>query len=161
MHLQLKQARSGIIAGFCLFASIAHGTVRDDIEKQYQRWAKSTLTNDVDAVLGVLAPDYTLKTYSGQVIQRKDYEASLRKRKAAKKPATAYVTKMASCEVLGSMANVISDETSLTESVDPVTNKKVKLLHTHRYLDTWIRVGNAWRIRSTVTQVESTKVQEN
>lgn len=136
----------------------ASASVRGDIEKQYQRWSKAALANDVETILDVLAPDYTLKTYTGQVILRKDYEVSLRKRKAANKPATVYETKIASLSVEKDVASVISDETSVADSVDPITNKKVKLVHIHRYLDTWVKLGKVWRLRSTVTQVEETKI---
>lgn len=135
-----------------------HASVRSDIERQYKRWAKAALTNDVDTILEVLSPEYTLRTYAGQTILRKDYEASLRKRKAANQPSSAYETKIVSLEVKGETAMVISDETSEKDSVDPITNKKVKLIHLHRYLDTWVKMGRAWRLRSTYTQTESTKL---
>ena len=142
------------------FASVSvYASVQTEIQMQYDRWSKAALVNDVDTILEVLAPDYTLKTYTGQVILRKNYEVSLRKRKAANKPATVYTTKMASCMVDNVTASVISDETSVVETSDPITNKKVKLLHIHRYLDTWVKLGKTWRLRSTVTQVETTKVQ--
>jgi hypothetical protein len=114
--------------------------------------------NDVDTILSILSPDYTLHTYTGTTIVRKDYEASLRKRKASNKPATIYQTKIAKVSVEGEKALVISDETSAVVSLDPVTSRKVKLIHIHRYLDTWIRLSAKWRLQSTVTQVESTTV---
>jgi ketosteroid isomerase-like protein len=140
------------------FVSSAQASVRADIQRQYHRWAKAALSNDVDTILSILAPDYTLHTYTGTTIARADYEASLRKRKAANKPATAYQTKINSVRVGGSTASVISDETSEAVSLDPITNKKVKLIHIHRYLDTWIRSGGLWRLRTTITQIESTTV---
>ena len=60
--------------------------------------------------------------------------------------------------VHGKVASVISNETSVNLSVDPVTNKKLKLVHLHRYLDTWIKSGGVWRLQKTLTQIESTKV---
>jgi len=116
------------------------------------------VNNDVETILSILAPDYTLHTYTGTTIKRADYETSLRKRKAAKKPATAYETKIASVQVTGATASVVSDETSKTASLDPITNKRVKLIHIHRYLDTWVRSGRVWRLQKTVTTLESTKV---
>lgn len=139
------------------FAS-ARGSVKDDIGRQYKRWAKAALVNDVETILAILAPDYTLHTYTGKIIARKDYEASLRKRKADNKPATAYDTQIAGVTVEGDTAKVISDETSANFSVDPITNKKLKLIHIHRYLDTWIKQQGGWRLQTTITQVESTKI---
>jgi len=141
-----------------ILGSGACASVRSDIQRQYTRWARAALSNDVDAILSILAPDYSLHTYTGTTINRTDYEASLRKRKAANKPATAYETKINNVTVEGSTALVISDETSEAVSLDPVTNKKVKLIHIHRYLDTWIRSGKGWRLRTTITKVESTTV---
>ena len=151
----MKQA---ILICLALLASIAGASARTQIDHQYKRWAKATLTNDVDTVLSVLAPGYTLHTYTGTVIERKAYEASLRKRKASKQPATAYQTQIASVSVAGSTARVISDETSAKVSVDPVTSKKLKMIHIHRYLDTWVKLGTVWKLQSTVTQLESTKI---
>ena len=140
----------------CLTAATA--SVRDDIDHQYKRWGRAALVNDVDTILDILAPDYVLHTYTGTAIPRKNYEASLRKRKAANKPATVYETSMFAITVTGDTALVTSDETSNNLSVDPITNKKVKLVHIHRYLDTWIRIRGAWRLQKTITTVESTKV---
>jgi ketosteroid isomerase-like protein len=131
---------------------------KDAIERQYKRWEQASLTNDVDAVLAILAPDYTLKTFTGKVIAHDAYEASLRKRKASGKPSTGYETVMVDCKVSGPSAAVISDETSTNIAPDPVTNKDMKLIHIHRYLDTWARIDGEWRLRSTVTQVEKTKI---
>ena len=154
--MRVKLLLSGLLIGAA--ASAAHGSVRTDIQRQYARWAKAAISNDVDTILSILAPDYELHTYTGTVIKRTDYEASLRKRKAANKPATAYKTRIASVKVEGGTACVVSDEASEAVSVDPVTGKRVKLIHIHRYLDTWIRSGPVWRLRTTVTTVESTTV---
>ena len=142
----------------CIGMSLANASVKDDIDRQYKRWGRAALVNDVDTVLAILAPDYVLHTFTGTAIARKDYEVSLRKRKAANKPATVYETSMADISVTGDTALVTSDETSNNISVDPITNKKVKLVHIHRYHDTWIRIRGVWRLQTTITTVESTKV---
>jgi len=147
-----------LISGMIGLVCPLQASVKDDIDHQYKRWGRAALVNDVETILSVLAPDYTLHTYTGTVITRKDYEASLRKRKASNKPATVYVTKMFSLAVEGATAKVISDETSENPSVDPITNKKLRLIHIHRYQDTWIKSNGAWRLQTTITQVESTKV---
>ena len=147
-----------IIAASVCATAMSAPSVRSRIDKQYKRWATAALTNDVETILSILAPDYTLKTYTGTVITHDKYEASLRKRRADKKPSAAYVTKMAGIQVAGTQAQVISDETSDTFSADPISNQKLKLIHIHRYLDTWTRIGHDWRLRSTVTQMEKTTV---
>jgi hypothetical protein len=141
-----------------VLVSVGQASARTDIQRQYKRWARAAVSNDVDTILSILAPDYALHTYTGTTIKRADYEASLRKRKAANKPATAYQTKINSVQVEGPTALVVSDETSEAVSLDPVTNKKVRLIHIHRYLDTWIKSGKLWRLRTTITKVESTTV---
>jgi len=153
--MSLKVSTALILA---LAMTLAHASPRAEIDRQYKLWGRAALVNDVETILAVLAPDYTLHTYTGTVISRKDYEASLRKRKAENKPATVYETSMAGITVVGDTAKVISDETSKNFSQDPITNKRLKLIHIHRYLDTWIRIHEIWRLRSTITQVEFTKV---
>ncbi len=141
-----------------MLSAAAMCSVRSDIDRQYHRWAKAALDNDVETVLAILAPDYSLRTFTGKMIDRKAYETSLRKRRESKQAATVYQTKLASVDVHGATATVISDETSDKISLDPVTNKKLKMIHIHRYLDTWIRSGRIWKLRQTITQLESTKV---
>ena len=145
-----------VALGFSI--GVASASVRSDIDHQYKRWSKAALTNDVETILAVLAPDYTLHTYTGTVIPRKAYEASLRKRRESKQAATAYQTRIASVSVSGGVAKVISDETSAKLTVDPVTAKKLKMVHIHRYLDTWVKIGHNWRLQTTITQIESTKI---
>ncbi len=142
--------------------SMAHAddpVVRPQIERQYKSWASATITNNVDQVLAILTPDYTLQTFTGKVITRKMYEQSLRKRKAENKPASAYTTRMKSIKVAGSTANVVSEELSKSPAVDPITNEHQVLVHIHEYNDTWVRIAGVWRLRSTVTKLEKTTVE--
>jgi len=133
-------------------------STKDAIQRQYKRWSQAALVNDVDTILSILREDYTLHPFTGAAIPRKDYEVSLRKRKAASKPATVYETSIADITVTGNTALVTSDETSNNISVDPITNKKMKLVHVHRYKDTWVRSQGTWRLQTTITTVETTKV---
>jgi len=142
----------------CFGLTAANASVRDDIDHQYKRWGRAALVNDVDTILAILAPDYTLHTYAGTVIPRKNYEASLKKRKAENKPATVYETSMAGITVNKDVAQVISDETSNNITLDPITNKKMKLIHIHRYQDRWVKIQGVWRLQTTITTVETTKV---
>lgn len=139
-------------------AATSIASVRDEIEAQYARWARAALVNDVETVLSVLAPDYTLKTYTDSVIDRKAYEKSLRDRRARKQKSDAYQTKIASLNVQGRVATVISDETSIKAAKDPITKQAISMVHIHRYQDTWVKLGKSWRLKSTVTQMESTRI---
>lgn len=139
-------------------ATSSWSSVRRDIDCQYKRWSKASLKNDVRTILSILAPNYELHTYTGKLIGRKAYEDSLRRRRDAKQPATAYQTKIVSLTVQGQKASVISDELSAKVTVDPVTEKRLKLVHIHRYLDSWVRLSGKWRLAKTVTTVESTRV---
>ena len=141
-----------IIVGTCV------ASVRDQIDRQYKRWATAAVKNDVETILAIMAPDYTLKTYTGMVIDHKKYEASLRKRRETNQPTDAYQTEIAQISVKGTTASVISNETSSKLTTDPITNKRVNMIHVHRYEDTWIKSGKTWKLKSTVTQQESTKV---
>ena len=139
-------------------AALVNASPRTEIEQQYKRWGKAALKNDADTILSILAPEYTLKTYAGKVISRKDYATSLRKKKAEGKPIDAYETKILSVKIVAGTAQVTSDETTKKRTKDPITGKSVVILHIHRYLDTWVRSGGVWRLRSTVTQQELTEL---
>jgi hypothetical protein len=135
-------------------------TARVQIERQYKRWAKAARTNDVETILAILTPDYTLKPYTGDVIPLKKYEASLRQRKKENKPVDAYDTKILSLTLTGKTAQVTSGEISRKATVDPITKSRVSIVHIHRYLDTWVLMAGKWRLRSTVTTKEITKTEK-
>lgn len=134
--------------------------VRTQIERQYERWARAAKTNDVETILAILTPDYTLKPYTGDVIPLMKYEASLRKRKKENKPVDAYETKIIDLTVTGKTARVTSDETSRKATVDPINKSRVSIVHIHRYLDTWVLMAGKWRLRSTVTTKEITQTEK-
>jgi len=133
--------------------------VRLQIDRQYKVWSSAAMNNNVEQVLSILSPDYTLQTYTGTIIPRKSYEQSLRKRKAENKPAAVYTTRMKSIKVSGSTALVVSEELSKSPTIDPITNVNQILVHIHEYNDTWVRIAGKWRLRSTVTKLEKTTVE--
>lgn len=139
-------------------ASAHGGSARSAIEAQYKRWARAALNNDVEGVLAILAPGYALRAFDGTVIERKAYEASLRKRKAEGQKPAAYTTSIETLTVSGNGATVLSLETSVKATADPITNKVQKLVHIHRYRDVWIRASGRWRLASTVTLLEKTTI---
>lgn len=147
-----------VVISLGLLATLSSASIRSDIEGQYKRWATAAKTNDVDTILSILTPSYTLRTYTGKVISYADYRASLEKRKRTNQPSDAYETSIHALTITVSSAEVISDETSSKESQDPVTGKKLRIIHIHRYRDLWLKAGATWRLNSTETQQESTKV---
>ena len=50
--------------------------MRVALQARYDAWSKAYMANDVDTLLSILAPDYTLKTSSGTEIKRSEYEAT-------------------------------------------------------------------------------------
>lgn len=149
----------GLLLLMATALSLAYGeSARGAIEGQYKRWARAALNNDVEGVLGILMPGYTLRTFDGTVIERKAYEASLRKRKAEGQKPAAYSTSIETLSVSRQRATVLSLETSVKATADPITNKVQKLVHIHRYRDVWVRTSGRWRLASTVTLLEKTTI---
>jgi hypothetical protein len=142
--------------------SLATGrSVRSLIDQQYKRWVSASLSNDVDSVLAILTPDYTLQTFDGKVIPLEKYEVSLRKRKESGTKPNSYSTSIESLTVSGPVATVISNEVSVNSAPDPITNQMRKLQHIHQYRDTWVRNQGMWKLSKTVTLLEKTTVAPN
>lgn len=140
-------------------AAVTLPTAQSQIESQYRRAAKATLTNDVDTLLSILTPDYVLLTYTGTLLDRKTYEASLRKRHSENQHPDTYKTRIVTIHALQKFAKVISEETSSKVSRDPLTDRNLRVIQIHRYVDTWIKVGQTWQLKATATLEESTKVE--
>jgi hypothetical protein len=156
--LVAKIGFSFLLALFVAQAFSKGSHIRSSISHQYKIWVSAALSNDVDGVLSILAPGYTLKTFDGTVIPLKKYEVSLRKRRASGKKPNAYTTSIQSLTELGTSAKVISLETSITDTPDPITNKIQKLIHIHQYQDSWVKLNGTWKLLSTVTLVEKTTI---
>jgi hypothetical protein len=146
----------GVAAVLLVPSAQAHSTVRKALERQYQTWAHAAVKNDVDRILGILAPEYTLTTFAGKVIPYANYKKRLLARKASGKPSTAYTTRICDLSVASRFATVRSEEISISEARDPILQKDVKIVHTHQYIDKWRHTGQAWRLVSTVTTLEKT-----
>jgi hypothetical protein len=155
----LSLARFAVLSVVLVAGSHARASVRTALERQYQAWARAAVTNDVDRILGILAPEYTLKTFAGKVITYDNYKKSLLARKAAGKPSTAYTTRICDLSVAGHAATVRSEEISISLAQDPILLKNVKIVHTHQYIDRWREQGRVWRLCSTVTTLEKTATE--
>ncbi len=147
-----------LVAASMIGKASAGDSVRSKIQTQYKRWVAASMRLDVDGVLAILTPDYTLKTFDGKLIPLKMYEQSLRKRKATGQKPNAYTTTIQSLEKAESAATVISWETSVTDTPDPITNKIQKVIHVHQYRDIWTNLRGTWKLASTVTLLEKTTI---
>ncbi len=119
---------------------LAPAQVRSAIQAQYDRFAKAYVANDVEAMLKILAPEYTLKNAEGEVKTRREYERTLRGRAARGRTTQLYKVRIVSLEVRGDRAEVRSHE---------VSSGKDGKEHVHVYQDTWRRVKGVWRLAAT------------
>lgn len=156
----MRRVGFSLLFAVCVSTVALAGTkdVQKEIERQYKRWSKAYVVNDVDTILSILTSDYTLTTYSGDVVSFKQYASSLREKKAKGTKNAAYTTKIVSLAVKGIRANVVSEEESVTSVKDPVTAKLKRLIHIHRYSDSWVKSGGVWKLSSTKTTLEKTTV---
>lgn len=131
---------------------------RAEIQRQYARWSVAARRNDVATIMKIISPDYTLTTASGTVITRKAYQLSLERRKLKASKVPVYTTHLAQLTEFEGKLIAISNEVNQSTITDPITNKRITLIHTHRYRDTWRKIATQWRLASTVTELESTTV---
>jgi hypothetical protein len=144
------------VLAVCALASSAGAQtdVRKAIQAQYNRWSKAYMANDVDTLLDVLLPEYTLTGVDKNVMTYATYRAYLDLKRKTPKTTTRYSTSIHGLTVHGNDADVDSIESMVTE-------KRIKsgpLLvstHLHEYIDKWRFSGKTWRLASTVTIKES------
>jgi ketosteroid isomerase-like protein len=132
--------------------------VRRAIQAQYDRWSRAYMANDVDALLDILSPDYTLTSADKDVMSYATYKAYLQLKKKGPKETTRYSTRIVKLTLQKGDAKVDSIETMLTWKPDP-SGHVIESTHRHEYLDVWRRAGSSWRLRSTMTLRESTTVK--
>jgi len=150
--------------GWALAATALSGTQSNAwkaIQAQYYRWSKAYMTNDIDTLLDILAPEYTLTNVNKDVMTYPTYKAYLRLRKNGPKDTTRYSTEIRKLTVKGSNADVDSIETMLTVRPDK-SGQVLESTHRHEYQDRWrfYEFENKWRLVSTVTVKETTTVRK-
>ena len=128
---------------------------RSAIQLQYDAWSKAYMAHDVDTLLAILAPDYTLKTAKGALIVRSEYEVMLKLRKAKHSDTTHYSTELLRITLRGGVAAIWSRETTTDPGVNGATGKAEPISYLHDYVDLWIYSNGEWLLRSTVTQKET------
>jgi hypothetical protein len=132
---------------------------RKAIKGQYDAWSAAYMKNDVDQLLSILSPDYTLKTATGSVITHSEYEVMLNMRKKRNTDTSVYSTEILRLTLHDDVAALLSRETSVTRQKNDKTGKMETVNHQHDYIDVWAFTGGKWLLKSTVTQRERTQVK--
>lgn len=143
--------------GVMILVSGSHAATdtQKQIQAQYNRWSRAYMSHDVDTLLDILSPDYTLTSVDKDVMSYATYKAYLELKRKTPKDATEYKTRILKLVQSGERAVVTSEEAMTTAGTDP-SGKKVVSVHKHVYSDTWVHEATTWRLLSTVTQREST-----
>ena len=148
-----------LIAMMLLFVqAVKPAEVRKAIQAQYDAWSKAYMANDVDKLLAILAPDYSLKTADGTEIKRPEYEATLKLRKAANADNKKCSTKILKLDISPDTAQVLSRESMISKARNAKSGREETVIHEHDYADIWIRSGDSWLLKRTVTLKEHTRL---
>jgi len=147
--MRLTPADNGKLA-----AQPTEAQARKAIQKQYDSWTKAYMAHDVDALLAILAPAYTLKTAQGVLIKRSEYEVMLKQRKQKRSDTTQYRQEIVRITLRDGVAAIWSRETTTDPGLNQKTGKKEPVTYQHDYIDVWTYTANKWLLKSTVTQKE-------
>ena len=128
---------------------------RKQIQAQYDRWSTAYMARDIDTLLSILSPDYTLTSVDNDVLSYGGYKAYLELKRKSPQDNTEYRTHILKLILKKAHAVVTSEETMTTSTPGP-SGKKLVSVHKHVYLDTWTYQGRVWHLQSTATQREST-----
>jgi hypothetical protein len=127
---------------------------RKAIQKQYDAWSKAYMAHDVDTLLSILAPAYSLKTAQGTQINRTEYEVMLKLRKQKHSDTTQYKTEILRITLRDGVAAIWSRETTTDPGLNQKTGKKEPVSYQHDYIDLWIYSSGKWLLKNTATQKE-------
>ena len=156
----LKIQFIGLALALASFASAQTSTVQKEIQKQYDRWSIAYMANDIETMLDILAPTYTLTTSERDTMDYKTYVAYLKLRKAGPKDTTNHQTLIKKVVFKDQVAEVDAVESMKTAQAELHTGRILLSIHKHEYLDRWKQTNKGWRLLSTVTILESTKIQK-
>jgi hypothetical protein len=126
------------------------------IQVQYDRWSKAYMAHDVDSLLAILSPGYTLKTAKGATMSHDEYQTSLLVRKQKHDDTTQYSTEIQRITMHGDVAAIYARETTTNPKLNPQTGKTEPISYQHDYIDVWEYRAGEWRLKSTVTLKEQT-----
>jgi hypothetical protein len=127
---------------------------RKAIQRQYDAWSKAYMGHDLDTLLSILAPGYTLKTAQGTLIKRNEYEVMLKMRKQKHSDTTLYKTEILRITLKDGVAAIWSRETTTDPGLNQKTGKTEPVSYQHDYIDLWILASGKWLLKGTVTQRE-------
>lgn len=134
--------KPAFIAVVLLLAAASQAQTWKAIEKQYARFAKAYVANDVKTMLAILDPSYEITDENGKTLTYAKYKAQLTERKERGQVSSAYTVSITSLEVKGDTATLGTTET--TKGIGGTE-------HIHRYRDIWKKKGGVWRLTSTTT----------
>lgn len=134
----------------------AHSDVRKEIQRQYDRWSVAYMSNDLDTLLDILSPDYTLTTYDRDTMKYGAYVSYLKLRKSNPRDLTQYGTRIKKLATKGPIVEVDAIETMTST----LAEGRGLSIHRHEYLDRWKHSDKGWRLQSTTTVLESTTTQK-
>jgi len=115
------------------------------------------MANDVDTLLKILSPDYTLTSIDKETLTYGVYKAYLLLKAKGPKDTTRYSTFIRKLTEKNGDAEVDSVETMITRKADK-TGRSVLTTHRHVYSDKWRLSGGEWLLYRTVTLKESTRI---
>lgn len=133
--------------------------IQAGIQAQYNAWSAAYMKNEVETLLGMLSPEYTLTTADNRVIERPEYEATLNLRRRANSDTSSYSTQILKLTLDRDAVQVISRETSVSHVKNEKSGVVETVNHMHDYLDRWIYLEGKWLLSSTVTQRELTQIK--
>lgn len=130
--------------------------VKAAIQKRYDEWSKAYMAHDVDKLLAILSPGYTLKTTKGAVITLPEYKTMLNVRKQKHDDTTKYSTEIQRITLHDGVAAIYARETTTSQKVNKDTGKTEDTSYQHDYIDVWELRDGKWFLKSTVTVKEQT-----
>ncbi|HWA84495.1 MAG TPA: nuclear transport factor 2 family protein, partial [Fimbriimonadaceae bacterium] len=139
--------------------SKSEAEVKKQIQAQYNVWSAAYMKNDVDTLLSILTPDYSIKASNGNLITHSEYEVILNQRKKKGYDATHYSTAILRVTLHGDIAAVWSRETSTIHGKSPQTGKIADTQYQHDYVDVWDFVNGKWLLKSTATLHETAQIK--
>jgi len=131
-----------VISTFLALCAGAMSQTWAAIAKQYDRFATAYLANDVNVMLSILSPTYTLEDEAGTKTDYRAYRTQLERRRDQGVVSSAYTVHILSLERKGDTAILGTKE--VTKGIGGAE-------HVHRYRDIWKLEKGVWRLASTTT----------
>ncbi len=117
------------------------------IQHQYDRFAAAYIKNDVETMIDILTTDYRLQPSSKKTLNLAQYRSILEARRDRNDHVDRYTVLIRNFHKTHSGADVESEETAV------INDRQGQPLSTqiHRYADSWVKRGEAWKLRLSRT----------